>query len=118
MFSTPAGGSTSQALEVLRKLAASSDANLGALRAASALGALLELLAAAPPASGRAAGAVHLLRDLALYAPASRCASHGRAGFAMKKLSSWAHACVEIARRAAWRSATGVLERRRKIRIP
>jgi len=63
-----------QALEVLRKLAASSDANLGALRAAGALGALLALLAAAPPASGRAAGAVHLLRDLALYAPADRCA--------------------------------------------
>jgi len=63
-----------QALEVLRKLAASSDANLGALRAAGALDALLELLRAAPPASGRAAGAVHLLRDLALYAPGSRCA--------------------------------------------
>ena len=58
---------------MLRKLAASSDANLGALQAAGALPVLLELLRDTPPASGRAAGAMHLLRDLALYAPASRC---------------------------------------------
>ena len=58
---------------MLRKLAASSDANLAALQAAGALATLLELLQGMPPASGRAAGAVHLLRDLALYAPASRC---------------------------------------------
>ena len=59
---------------MLRKLAASSDANLAALRAAGALGAVLELLRDAPPASCRVAGALHLLRDLALYAPADRCA--------------------------------------------
>ncbi len=64
-----------QALEVLRKLAASSDANLGSLQAAGAVDALLELLGCVPPASGRAAGAVHLLRDIALYAPPSRCAA-------------------------------------------
>ncbi len=62
-----------QALEVLRKLAASSDANLAALQAAGALAVLLELLQDMPPPSGRTAGAMHLLRDIALYAPASRC---------------------------------------------
>ncbi|KAK9820958.1 hypothetical protein WJX81_007559 [Elliptochloris bilobata] len=72
LASSAQDSSAEAALEVLRKLAASSDVNLAGVQASGALDALLELLRGVPPASGRAGGAVHLLRDLALYAPANR----------------------------------------------
>lgn len=61
-----------QALDVLCKLAASSDANLAELEGAGALDAMMALLTTAPAESRRALAAVHLLRNMALYSPLSR----------------------------------------------